>query len=493
MVLQVTKKNIITSIIWKFLELGGTQIVLFVVQIILARLLLPENYGSVALLTVFIAISGVIVQSGLNTALIQKKDTDEQDFSTVFYLNISAACVLYITLFFIAPVIARFYKQPVLSDLLRVLALTLFLGAVNSTQYAALTRKMQFKKLFFISLAAIMLSGSAGIAMAYKKFGVWALVGQQIISQLTTTVLLWFLVKWRPKPIFSFQRLKSLFQYSGKLLCSALMDAVYNNVYSLVIGKVYDPTTLGYYNRGDQLPNLIVANIDGSITNVMFPALSFNQDDKARVKAMMRRSIVTSSFVIFPLMVGLMVTAQSLVKILLTDKWLPCVPYMQILCISYMFWPVQTANLQAINAVGRSDIFLRLEIIKKIVGVSALCVGIPFGIYIMVLLRLFVSIAGMVINSFPNKKLFGYGYLEQLKDFMPSLLLAAAMGGVIYLISLLGLAIWPSLILQIVIGIVFYCGVAHLIKLECFTYLLRTVKDMLVNSNDKKLKNSALS
>jgi len=475
------KSKVLSALFWKLMERGGTQGIQFIVQIVLARLLLPKDYGMIALITVFIAVASVFVQSGFNNALIQKKNIDELDLSSVFYLSLFVAGILYVLLFFTAPFIAGFYNEPKLILVLRVLSLILFPGAVNSIQIAVVSRAMQFKRFFFSSIGAIISSGIVGIIMAYMGYGVWALVGQQLIGQITVTLILWFTVKWRPKWMLSFERLIGLFSYGGKLLCAGLINTIYNNVYTLVIGKVYNSATLGFYNRGDQFPNLVVTELDGVIQSVMFPVLSAHQDYRVKVKSMVRRSIVTSSFIIFPAMMGLVIVAKPMVRILLTDKWLPCVPFLQLLCISYALWPMQTANLQAINAVGRSDIFLKLEIIKKCVGITALCISIPFGIYAMVASQPIVSLISSFINAFPNKDLLDYSYQEQWGDIRPSFLLSLVMGIVVYCIKFMALTVWITLIIQIIWGIVLYIGLAYIFKLECFRYLLDTIKELFTD------------
>jgi O-antigen/teichoic acid export membrane protein len=383
--------------------------------------------------------------------------------------------------FFAAPLIAAFYDKPQLILVLRVLSVTLFFGAFNSIQNAVVARKMQFKKLFFSSLGAIVISGTVGIVMAYRGLGVWALVAQQITNQLLITVILWFTVKWRPRLLFSFERVKSLFSYGWKLLVSSLIDTLYLNLRSLIIGKMYNAEMLGFYNRGEQFPALIVTNINGSIQSVMLPALASQQDNRQRVKEMVRRSIVTSSFILFPMMVGVAVIAEPLVKILLTEKWLPCVPFLQIYCVSYSLWPIHTANLQAINALGRSDIFLKLEIIKKILGLAILGVTVFYGVYAIALGSIVNGLISTIINSFPNGKLLNYSYKEQWKDIMPSLLLSLVMGAVVYSVQLFGMIVWHTLIVQGFVGIILYVGMAKIFKLECFTYLLLTWKDILKN------------
>ncbi|MFZ3129537.1 MAG: lipopolysaccharide biosynthesis protein [Desulfosporosinus sp.] len=482
---EINKVQVLNGLFWKLMERGGTQGIQFVVQIVLARLLLPKDYGLIALVIIFTSIASVFVQSGFNTSLIQKKDADESDFSSVFYLSLLIAIVLYIVLFFTAPFLAEFYEEPRLIPVFRVLSITLFFGAFNSIQNAVIARKMQFKKLFFSSTGAILISGTGGMCMAYAGFGVWALVGQQICNQLLITLILWFTVNWRPRLLFSIERVKGLFSFGWKLLASSLIDTLYMNLRSLIIGKIYNPAMLGFYNRGDQFPALIVSNITGSIQSVMLPVLSSQQDNRKRVKDMLRRAIVTSSFIIFPMMVGLAVTAEPLVKILLTDKWLPCVPFLQIFCASYALWPIHTANLQAINALGRSDIFLKLEIIKKIVGLSILTVTVFYGVYAIALGAVPGGIICSFINAYPNKKLLNYSYIEQCKDILPSLLLSLLMGAVVYSIQWLGMSVWTTLLLQVFVGIVIYSGLAWMFKLECYNYLLTTLTDIFIRGKGK--------
>jgi len=441
-----SKAKIISSLFWKLLERVGTQGIQFVVQIVLARLLLPKDYGIIALVLIFIAIANKFVQSGLNTALIQKKDTDESDFSSVFYLSLFIACIIYILLFFTAPLFATFYGAPQIISVFRVMSITLFFGAFNSIQNAVIARNLQFKKLFFSSTGAIIVSGTVGVYMAYTGFGVWAIVGQQISNQLLVTLILWFTVKWRPQLLFSFVRVKSLFSFGWKLLVSGLIDTIYRDLRSLIIGKMYNPVMLGFYNRGQQFPLFIITNINGSIQSVMLPVLSSQQDNRPRIKDMMRRAIVTSSFVIFPMMAGLAVTAEPLVKLLLTDKWLPCVPFLQIFCAIYALWPIHTANLQAINALGRSDIFLKLEIIKKIIGLSILGISVFYGVYAIMLGEALFGVMATFINAYPNKELLNYSYKEQCNDIYPSLLLSLVMGTVVYSLKWLGLSVRSGLV-----------------------------------------------
>ncbi|NRT70248.1 lipopolysaccharide biosynthesis protein [Clostridium beijerinckii] len=478
---QTAKSKILLSLLWKLMERGGTQGIQFVVQIVLARILVPNDYGIISLITIFITIANVFIQSGFNTALIQKKDANETDFSSVFYLSLLVTSLLYVILFFNSPSIANFYGIPQLIPVLRILSITLFFGAFNSIQNAIVSKRMEFKKLFFSSLGAILISGTVGIILAYAGFGVWALVLQQLTNQFSVTLILWFTVKWRPRLIFSFKRVRGLFSYGWKLLLSSLIDTLYMNLRSLIIGKMYSAAMLGFYNRGDQFPQLIVSNINGSIQSVMLPALASEQNNRRRVKEMVRRSIVTSSFIVFPMMMGLAVVGESLVKILLTDKWLPCVPFLQVFCLSYALWPIHTANLQAINALGRSDIFLKLEIVKKIMGITVLVISMFYGVYAIAMGMLISGIISSFINAYPNLKLLNYSYREQWKDIFPSLVLSLIMGFITYNVKLFHMTACATLIIQVCIGGVIYIGMARIFKIECFVYLLNTVKDMFKN------------
>ena len=466
-----------SSLFWKLLERGGTQGVQFIIQIFLARLLSPNDYGVIALITVFIALANVFVQSGFSTALIQKQNADEEDFSSVFYVSLLVATILYMLLFLTAPLIANFYNIQELVNIIRVLSLTLFLGAFNSIQNAIISRKMAFKNLFYSSLGAIIVSGIIGIILAYKGFGVWTLVYQQLINQFLICLILWFTVKWRPQLLFSFQRVKDLFSFGGKLLLSALIDTGYREMTNLIVGKIYTPAMLGYYNRGNQFPNLIVNNLNGSIQSVIFPVLASVQDDKRRIKEIMRRAIVTSSYIVFPAMMGLIVMAEPMIKLILTEKWLPCVPYLRLFCLSYALWPIHTANLQAINAIGRSDIFLKLEIIKKIVGVSIIIITSRYSPLMMAFGMVGSGVISSFINSYPNKKLLNYSYFEQMKDILPSVILSVMMGFVTYSIIFLGLSDLMTIILQIIVGGITYVLLSYIVKLECFMYLLKIIKN----------------
>lgn len=475
------KSSVISSLFWKFLERMGTQGVQFLVAIVLARLLVPADFGLIALVTVFIALANVFIQSGLNTALIQKKNADNIDFSTVFYASLVVAALFYVLFFVGAPFLAEFYNgQTKLIPVIRVLGLILLLGAINSVQEAYVARNMMFKKLFYRSVIAVIPSGAFGIALAYLDYGIWALVGQQLMNSGLMCIVMWFTVKWRPQLLFSFQRFRSLFSFGWKLLCSGLLDAGYRNIRDLVIGKLFTPADLGFYNRGDQFPKIIISNINASIQSVLLPSLSTVQDDRVRLKSLARRSITTSSFLILPLMAGLAAIAKPLTLVVLGEKWLSAVPFIQICCFSYAFWPIHTTNLSAINAVGRSDVFLKLEIIKKAYGLAVLALVIwlfrsPIGIAASAAIT---APLGSFVNAYPNRKLLNYGFAEQMRDFLPSFVLSVTMGiGVYKLSDVINIAPILQLPLLTIIGAFFYLGIAKLLRFECLNYIVKTIKE----------------
>lgn len=465
-----------TNFIWRFAERCGARAVSFIVSIVLARMLVPDVYGTIALVTVFTTILNVFIDSGMGNALIQKKNADDLDFSTVFYFNMAMCIVLYTAMFFLAVPISRFYHDESLISVIRVLSLTLVISGIKNVQQAYVSRTMQFKRFFFATLSGTIGAAVAGIYTAYRGYGVWALVVQQIFNASVDTFILWFTVKWRPKLMFSFQRLKGLFSYGWKLLVSALLETSYTNLRQLIIGTMYTSADLAYYNKGQQFPMIIIENINSSINSVLFPAMSQEQDNAGRVKTITRRAIKTSTFIIAPLMMGLAFCGTQVVRLILTDKWMACVPYMQIFCVSAMFYPIHTANLNAIQAMGRSDIFLKLEIIKKIVGLVLLLSTMWFGTMAMAYSLLISGLISQVINSWPNKKLLNYGYLEQLKDIIPAILLALLMGALVFGLSFCGLPDGLTLCVQVFAGAFIYISGARLFKFESFDYLLSIIR-----------------
>ena len=384
-------KKILVNFIWRFAERCGAQLVTFIVSIVLARILAPEDYGTIALITVFTTILQVFVDSGLGTALIQKKNADDMDFSSVFYFNFIVCIILYICMFFSAPFISKFYNDNSLTPVIRVISLTIVISGVKGIQQAYVSKYMMFKRFFFSTIGGTIFSAILGIILAYEGCGVWALVAQQLSNTAIDTLILWLTVKWRPKRIFSWKRLKALLSFGWKLLLSSLLDTCYSNLRNLIIGKLYSSADLAFYNQGDKFPKVIVTNVNTSIDSVLLPTMSGAQDNRERVKNMTRRAIKTSTYIMAPFMMGLAFCAEPIVRLVLTDKWLPCVVFLRIFCITYMFWPVHTANLNAINAMGRSDWFLRLEVIKKTMGMIILLSTMWFGVKAMAYSSLLTS------------------------------------------------------------------------------------------------------
>ena len=476
---QNLQSKVLSSLIWKSFERTGAKIIAFIVSIILARLLSPDDYGAIALITIFTAVAQVFIQGGFTQALIQKKDTDDLDYSSVFYCSLSISIILYLLIYFIiAPCVAVFYEMPILTDVLRVLSLTIVIGTYNSMQNTLLAKKLLFKKLFWSSFGSIIFAGILGVVFAYAGFGVWALVAQQLSAVIMTSIIMTFTIKWRPKLLFSLARLKVLFGFGWKLLCSGLIEEIYQNVYSLIIGKKYSSANLAYWNRGKQFPMIIVDNINNSINAVMYPVMAEVQEERDKLKAIVRRSIKMSAYLLFPSMMGLAICAEPVVSILLTDKWLECVPYLQGWCFCYAWYPIHTVNLQAYKAMGRSDIFLKLEIVKKIVGITVLCITLPFGLWTMMCGMFGATILSCIINSFPNSKLLKYGYLSQIKDLFPSILLTCGMGVCVWAISLIGLSTILTLILQVITGVGVYLIGSLIFKVEAFTYIMGMIKNI---------------
>ena len=477
--MDIDKNTTVKNFIWRFAERCGAQLVTFVVSIVLARILSPDDYGTVALVTVFTTILQVFVDSGLGTALIQKKNADDLDFSSVFYFNFVVCLVLYAGMFLAAPLIASFYNDLMLTPIIRVISLTIVISGVKGIQQSFVSRNMLFKRFFFSTLGGTIFSAIIGIAMAYAGCGVWAIVAQQLSNTAIDTLILWLTVKWRPKKMFSWERLKTLFSFGWKLLISSLLDTVYSNIRSLVIGKMYSPSDLAYYNQGDKLPSTVITNINTSIASVLLPTMSSKQDDRKQLKNMTRRAIKMSTYIIAPLMMGLAFCAPPIVKLILTEKWVPCVPYLRIFCITYMFYPIHTANLNAINAMGRSDYFLKLEIAKKVIGMILLLVTMRISVMAMAYSLLVSMVTSMVINSWPNKKLLKYSFKEQIIDILPNIFIAILMGGVVSTIYIFKLSDVMTLAIQIPFGAIVYIGLSIIFKIEEFQYLKNMAEEMV--------------
>ena len=473
------RSTVASNLIWRFFERFGAQAVNIVVGIVLARKLGPEPAGDIAVIMAVITILRVFADSGMANALIQKKAPDDLDFSSVFFFNLGFSLILYTALFLAAPAIAGLYRAPAYVPILRVLGLMVVVSGLYNVQQAYVAKTLQFKRFFFATLGGTLVSAALSITMAYTGFGIWSLVALQLSSFAVNTVILWFTVNWRPRRMFSFRRLRSLLSFGWKLLAASFLDTVYLQIYPLIIGKLHDRAELGQFDKGRNWPDQITQSINASIDGVLLPVLSAEQDDKVRVREMTRRAIKTSTYVMMPLMAGLAVCAEPLVHLLLGEKWMPCVPYMRVFCMIYALYPLHTANLNAIKAMGRSDVFLKLEIVKKALETCVLLVTVRYGVLVMALGQLASSLAAQVINAWPNRKLLDYSYPRQLMDMLPAILMAAAMALPVWAVTLLGLGDIPTLLIQLPLGVAIYMLGSWILKLDSFLFLLGTLKKLL--------------
>lgn len=475
------RDKVVKGFFWKALENGGDQLITFIISLVLARLLGPEKYGTMALMLIFVSIGNVIIQTGFQTALIQKKEVDEGDYSSVLWLGLLLALFMYALIFAAAPAAGRCFGDGELAPMLRVLSLMLFSGAVVSVEMAYIARSMDFKKQFAATVIADILSGGAGIAAAFLDAGTWALVIQQLLKNLFLMLIFIFLVPLRPGAVFSLRKLSSLFSYGWKVLASGLIDTVYNNIYTPVISKLYSPVTTGLYSRGNQFPQIIANAMAQTMQSVMLPAFSKNQDKGEELRSMLRRTVKMGGFVMFPMMAGLMAVSVPLIEVLLGEAWEGCAPYLMLCALGYSVWPMHVANLQAINAQGRSDIYLKLEIIKKAAGIGVLLLSLPFGIMTMIFLKSCFDFVCTIINAAPNKSLINYGPLRQWRDVLPEFLCSAAMGIAVYLTARLfpegALSGAATLAVLIAEGAAIYLILARAFRLESMRYLLAAIKN----------------
>lgn len=458
-----TKKGLV----WSMVERFATQGVQFLFGIILARLLSPEDYGVIAMPLVFLAIAQCFIDSGFSTALIRKPQVTEEDLSTAFYFNIGVGVVCYFALFFTSPLIADFYNTPILADLLKVTALATLFNPLCAVQQAILTRKIDFKTQAEVSLTGAMTSGFVGLLMAYNGFGVWSLVCQQVGGYVIRTILLWIFCKWKPKFMWSKESFHYLWGFGSKMLGSALLDTTYNNIYPIVIGKFFSASDLGNYTRAQQFSTLPSSNVTGVLQRVTFPVLSCIQNEDERLARNYRKILKLSAFLIFPMMLMLSAIADPLVRAVLTSKWEGCIILLQIICLNMMWYPIHAINLNLLTVKGRSDLFFRLEIIKKIVGVSIMCIAIPHGIIWMVCGGVVGSLIALVINTYYTGKLIKVGFFKQMSDLLPIFGVSFAMWLIIHASFLLTSNIYFQLVIGLVVGTTFYlCGAKLILKSE---------------------------
>lgn len=476
------KTKTISSLFWKLFERGGNAVIQLVVQVVMARLLSPDEFGALAIMLVLINFGNVIVLSGLNTALVQSSSTDEDDCSTVFWLSFGLSILMYAAVFVVAPLLADFYQIAALTSTLRVLALLFLINAFNSVQVAIVQRALEFRIIFFATIASILTSGFIAIASAIMGAGLWALVLQQLIYQIVNCVVLAGQVRWIPRIVFRTKKAKNLFSFSWKLLVSGLLDQGYQGLSDLVIGKQFSASSLGLVSQGKKYPHAIGTMLNGAIQPVMLSAVAHVQDDIDYVKRLVRRALKTSSYLIIPSMTLFAVVAEPIVRLLLGEQWLPAVPFLQMYCVIYMLLPIHTSNLQALNGMGRSDLFLKLELIKKAYSIVFILVGafVFQNVYVLVGSYILSGVISTFVNAWPNRKVIGYSYIEQVKDICPAFLLAAVSAAVALPIGMLALPDIATILLQAAVMAACYLGLSKFFKVEALDYLLATAKEFVV-------------
>lgn len=470
------KDKTFKGIVWSSVDRFTTQGIAFIFNILIARILLPSDYGVVAMLGIFLAISQAFIDSGFGTALIRKPDRTETDFCTVFYFYIAVSLIFYIILWVAAPYIALFYDIPLLKSVTRVVSLRLVFSSLSGVHNAKLAIDINFKTRAKISIAVTLLTGVIGLWMAYSGYGVWALVMQAVISSLLTSILLWIYVRWMPGLTFSWKSFREMFSFGSKILASGLLDTIYNNVYTLVIGKFFSATSLGVYSKADGFAQFPSSNITGVLQGVTFPVLSSIQNDEDRLASAYKNFLCLSAFIIFPLMVGLAAVADPFIRLVLTDKWEASIYLMQIICFALMWYPIHAINLNLLQVKGRSDLFLKLEIIKKIQGVIILCVTIPLGLVAMCYGRIVASLLSLVYNTYYTRKLIDYGFGKQMKDLLHILLHSLVMGAIAWGVVQLLHPLWLKLVAGVLAGAAYYIIGAYLMKFEELDMLLSLIK-----------------
>lgn len=476
------KGTIARGVLWSALDRFASQGIQFVFSIFIARMLMPNDYGIIAILSVFIALFQTFVDSGLCTALVRRESCSEEDFSTVFYFNIIVAVFAYFILWFIAPVISEFYNNGSLVLYTRVIASTLVISSVSGVHNAKLSINLDFKIKAQISIITVIVNGTVVLMMAYFGYGIWALVVQTILNSFLRSLLLWIYVKWTPKLVFSADSFRYLFSFGSRILGSSLVDTIYNNIYTLVIGRCFSPSMVGLYSKASTLSQFLSSNITNVLTSVSFPAFSKVQDDLEVLSNANKKYIRLSAYIVFPLMIGLVVLAEPLITVLLKEQWLEVVPLLRILCFEWILYPIHAINLNLLWVKGRSDYYLRLEIVRKAISVAVLVITVPYGVEIMCYGRVFMSLLGLIINTYYSKKLIGYSIANQLKDILPIFIHSCVMGAIVYFITMNINDNIFKLLGGFVVGSTYYFGVSGMLSSQEYGFL----KNILCNWYDSK-------
>ncbi len=472
------KRKTINGLTWKSIQQFSLEGFQFLVMLIMARLLTPTDYGTVGMITVFITISGTFVSCGFTSALIRMKKPSQADLSTAFFFNLTVSIFFYIILFLIAPFVADFYNMPILKNVLRVQALTIIIGAFNAVQRTTYTIKLDFKRQAQIAMVSSVVASIFGVVMAYTGFGVWALVYQTLFGGIFIGTLFWYFSSWRPSLVFSKESFKKMFDYGSKLMLSNLIGTIYGQVYPIVIGKFFSAATLGNFSRARHWANLGSKNLTGILSSVTFPVLAKVQDNDKRLENIYRRMIRTSVFIIFPIMIGLSSIAKPLTLVTIGEKWEFSAYLLQIVCFSMMWYPVHALNLNLLQVKGRSDLFLKLEIIKKIVGICILCISVPLGIVAMCYFSILTSIVCLIINTYYTGKLIHVGFFKQMRDIAPTLLLSMVMWVIVLSVIHFIANIYFQLVIGIIVGAAIYLAGSYLLKYPELKEVLVMYKDL---------------
>ncbi len=482
------KEKTIKGVGWNAAQHIGRQGIRFVISIILARMLLPEHYGVVGIVLVFIAISRTLVNSGFGQALIQKKDATYIDECSIFYTNIFLSVLIYLILWLAAPVIARFYGMPQLDILIKVLGVQLIIQSFGLIHSTLLTKRINFKTQTVVTLTSIILSGAIGITMAFNGFGIWSLVCQSLCSSTINMIGLWMCSSWRPSLSFSFQSIRQLFGFGSKVLASGLLDSFFRNIYTVVIGKLFPPAALGLYARGNSLVQLPTQNLAVIARRVIFPIFSSINDDRARIKRGMKKVLVVLFFLNCPIVVGLVVTADTLVYVLLTEKWAKCIPYIRLISLGVILYPLHLIHVNSLLSIGRSDLNLRNELIKKILTAIAIAITYRWGIEAMIIGQVVQGVFAYFINGYYSKHLFQYTYWEQIRDVLPYVVTSVFMGVCVYSLEILH---FDSLVFkfccQIFMGITVYLTISYVLRLEAFREIVGIIQLVLTNKRNRAI------
>lgn len=471
------KSKVLSSLIYKFSERLMVKGLGLIISIVLARLLSPTEFGQIALIMVFINLSITFIDSGLSTALVQDKHTSDEDYSTVLYISLSIASILIAVLWIISPLIGNYYNDTSIVLPLRIYSFSLLIGAVNSVLFAKMQREMRFKQMMWCNVIACILSGCVGVSMAYAGTGIWALIAYYFSSSLFGCLFLLYVAKWHPILAFSIQRAKTLFSFGWRMLVSGLLCGLYNDIRALIIGKVYTPADLGYYNRGQQFPDVISHTLENAVQSVMFPVMARSQDEKKQIRSILQKTISMGSIIIMPIMLGLAAVAEPFIEIVLTEKWLPCVPYMIWMCIGFTTVPISKSCLVSIKAIGRSDVYMRLEIVRRIAMLiilltSVICFDSVLAIAVGFAISEWID---YIIISIPTQKLLNFPIIAQIKCFSTTLLCSLLMGVFVYLIGFFNLPIIVTILLQIISGVVIYVLLMYLFNNAAFQEALKVL------------------